>query len=86
MTGIELRTSGVWSDRSANWATTTAQTDYLMYTESTSLTRLLVYFFNFGHLQQLNFAQKHSMFSRSWFKILPKTKYALQIFCQSGEI
>ena len=25
MTGFELRTSGIWSHRSTNWATTTAQ-------------------------------------------------------------
>ena len=30
MTGFELRTSGIRSDRSTNWATTTAQLSYLV--------------------------------------------------------
>ena len=57
-----------------------------------SVTRLLVYVFNLGHLQQWNFAQKHTLFCHSGFKILPKpnkpSKYCQSLlkFCQSGEI
>ena len=56
-----------------------------------SVTRLLVYVFNLGHLQQWNFAQCHTLFCQSRFKMLQKlnkpSKYCQSLlkFCQSGE-
>ena len=49
-----------------------------------SVTRLLVYVFNLGHLQQWNFAQYHTLFCQSRFKMLPKLNKASN-YCQSGE-
>ena len=37
-----------------------------------SVTRLLVYVFNLGHLQQWNFAQYHTLFCQRMFKMLVK--------------
>ena len=58
----------------------------------TSVTRLLVYVFNLGHLQQWNFAQYHTLFCQSRCKMLPKlnkpSKYCQSLFnfYQSGKI
>ena len=55
-------------------------------------TRLLVYVFNLGHLQQWNFAQYHTLFCQSRCKMLPKlnkpSKYCQSLFnfYQSGKI
>ena len=51
----------------------------------TSLTRLLVYVVNFGHLQQWNFAQYHTLFCTVVWKIVPKLNKPSK-YCQSGEI
>ena len=57
-----------------------------------SVTRLLVYVFNLGHLQQWNFARNHTLFCQNRFKMLQKLnkpfKYCqiLLKFYQSGKI
>ena len=50
-----------------------------------SVTRLLVYVFNLGYLQQWNFAQYHTLFCQSRVKMLP-TQNKPSKYCQSGEI
>ena len=50
-----------------------------------SVTRLLVYVFNLGHLQQWNFAQYHTLICQSGFEMLPKLNKPFK-YCQSGEI
>ena len=50
-----------------------------------SVTRLLVYVFNLGYLQQWNFAQYHTLFCQSRVKMLPTLNKPSK-YCQSGEI
>ena len=52
------------------------------YCSSHSVTRLLVHVFNLGHLQQWNFAQYHTLFCQSRFKMLPKLNKPSK-YCQS---
>ena len=91
MTGVKPRTSGIESDRSTNWATTTShgyrslcRANGALQFKMPPVWQDFLLFSIFGHLQQWIFAQKFdkgSKFCQVPSKLLPNTS---KIFAKSG--